>query len=210
MAEIKKHTHKAALAVFRHNCRKYKNPSNKDIEPSRSGLNIDLMPAPLRLNVSGKKAHNPTPEERYKKRLSELYVYSRADVKTVCSCLITKPMGLQPEQEIPFFRECYKFLAARYGENNIVQAVVHMDETSPHVHVCFIPAVPDKKRGGEKVCASEAITREELRAFHPALQEHLKMAGIQARVQTGITKKQGGNRRVDQLKRDRKEVTYER
>jgi hypothetical protein len=214
MAEVKKHTHRAALAIFRHNDRKTKNPGNPEIDPTRTFNNVDLMPSPLRLNVNGKQAPKPTAAERYKKRLAELHTYGRADVKTLITWVITKPKGLPAEQEALFFRECYKFLTARYGGErnaNTIQAVIHMDETTPHLHFAFIPAVEDKKRTGEKVCSSAVINRAELRAFHPALQEHLNNAGIKARVQTGITKRQGGNRSIKTMKMERERtVEYER
>ena len=41
--------------------------------------------------------------------------------------------------------DVYKFMANRYGEENIVAFVVHMDETAPHVHCTLVP-VNDKGR----------------------------------------------------------------
>lgn len=95
-------------------------------------------------------------------------------------------------------------MAERYGEANCIQSIVHQDESGqPHLHYCFIPVVPDLKHGGEKICANDVLNREELRSFHPDLQKHLQKNGIDAKVLTGITKAQGGNMSVQQLKRSR-------
>ena len=45
------------------------------------------------------------------------------------------------------------------------------------------------------------MIRRELRNFHPDLQHYLNEHGLEdARVMTGVTKRQGGNRTVAQLK----------
>ena len=82
--------------------------------------------------------------------------------------------------------------------------VVHNDEGGqPHLHCCFIPVVPDRKHGGEKICANDVLTRKELRNFHPELKKYLKNNGIDANINSGITRQQGGNRTVKELKEGR-------
>ena len=43
--------------------------------------------------------------------------------------------GLSRVEQYNFFSDCYKFFAERYGEENIIAAVVHNDETTPHMHL---------------------------------------------------------------------------
>ena len=52
----------------------------------------------------------------------------------------------------------------------------------------------------EKVCAKAVITKRDLTTFHEDLQSHLNLKGIPAKVKTGITKKNGGNKTVEELK----------
>lgn len=201
MGSVSKHTHKATANILRHNAREINNPANKDIDSARSHLNSNLTP--MRASMTDNKFRIFTPYAYYKKRLSELYIYARSDVKTLCSWVCTAPRDLQEDQEERFFLETFKFVVQRYGEINIVQAIVHRDESRQgrnHLHICFIPAVPDKKHGGEKVCANDVLTKRELQTFHPAWQAHLTEAGIDARVISGVTKLNGGNRTVKQLK----------
>ena len=78
------------------------------------------------------------------------------------------------------------------------------------MHFCFIPVVEDKKHEqGEKVCANAVLDRRELRNFHPDLQKFLDENGLEdAHVMSGVTKRQGGNRTVAELKAERT-VEYE-
>jgi hypothetical protein len=197
IASVKKFTENDVSAILAHNERSIHTPSNLDIQPELSSLNYHLEPVrPLSCY------------DYFKKRKSELYSFQRKDVKVMAGWIITAPRELPAEQQKAFFRTAYQFLADRYGSENIVQAVVHCDEAGqPHLHCCFIPVVPDSKHAqGFKICASEVLNRQELRNFHPALQKALLDAGIQAKVQTGITRKNGRNYSVAELKQ--KELQY--
>lgn len=55
----------------------------------------------------------------------------------------------------------------------------------------------------EKVCANERLNKKELQTFHQDLQRHLTKRGLKVNVNSGITKKQGGNMTVEQLKAQR-------
>lgn len=41
--------------------------------------------------------------------------------------------------------DCYNFLARKYGAENIIDFVVHLDETNPHGHVSLVPLTRDGK-----------------------------------------------------------------
>lgn len=193
MASSAKFTEKAVVNQLRHIERQIKNPSNKDIDAGKVDMDYFLSPQREISSYS-----------YYKQRKEELYVYNRADVVHMVGWVITAPRDLAKGDEDNFFKECYKFLENRYGEKNVVSAVVHKDEDGqPHLHYCFMPVVPDKKHGGEKLCVNEVLTPRELTNFHPALQKHLRENGINANVMTGITKAQGGNRTVREMKNER-------
>lgn len=44
-------------------------------------------------------------------------------------------------------RDNYRFFAEKFGEDNIISFVVHLDETTPHAHVLAIPTALKKQRG---------------------------------------------------------------
>lgn len=195
MASVEKFTAHAVVNQLRHVERRIANPSNKDINLEKKHLNYSLSPD------RGMSSY-----DYFKERKSQLYCYGRDDLKVMAGWIVTAPKDLPSEQYEAFFQATHNFLIERYGESNCIQSIVHSDESGqPHLHYCFIPAVPDKKHGGEKICANDVINPKELRNFHPALQRYLKSKGIDANIQTGITKSQGGNKSVREMKEERKQ-----
>ena len=192
MASVKKVTESAVVNQLRHIERTIAHPENMDIEKDRTVQNYSLLP---QREISS--------YEYYRQRKSELYCYNRADVKVMAGWIVTAPKDLPMSEMEKFFNVTYEFLSERYGEKNCVQAVVHNDEGGqPHIHFLFIPAAADKKHGGEKICANDVLNKAELRNFHSALQKYLLDHGVQANILTGITKTQGGNRTVRELKQE--------
>lgn len=55
----------------------------------------------------------------------------------------------------------------------------------------------------ERLSAREVLNKEELQTFHKDLQKFLDKKGIPANINSGITKEQGGNMTVEQLKMQR-------
>lgn len=192
MASVKKFTESAVVNQLGHIERTIAHPENMDIEKDRTVQNYSLLP---QREISS--------YEYYRQRKSELYCYNRADVKVMAGWIVTAPKDLPMSEMEKFFNVTYEFLAERYGEKNCVQAVVHNDEGGQsHIHFLFIPAAADKKHGGEKICANDVLNKAELRNFHSALQKYLLDHGVQANILTGITKAQGGNRTVRELKQE--------
>lgn len=191
MASVTKFEAGAVCAQLRHNSRAVANPSNPDIDPERSHLNVSLL-----------EPRSVSDYDYFLQRKAELYCYNRKDVKVAAAWIVTAPEDLRPDQELQFFQETSAFLQERYGRENAIQSKVHYDEGGrPHLHYVFIPVVPDLKHGGEKICANDVLNPQELRCFHPALQKYLADAGIKCSVLTGITREIGGSVSVKDLKR---------
>lgn len=55
-----------------------------------------------------------------------------------------------------YFRQCVDWLANRYGRANILSAVTHLDEATPHTHVLINPFI-EGKRAGSKLVAAAAL-----------------------------------------------------
>ena len=78
-------------------------------------------------------------------RVKELGCRTKKDTVLMCSMLVSaspdffKGMPLELVKE--YFAMCYRFFAERYGEENIISAVVHLDETTPHMHLNLIPVL---------------------------------------------------------------------
>ena len=193
LAHIEGFTKGAVVNELRHNERLIKNPSNKDIDPTRSHLDYSVL-----------EQRDISSYDYFLQRKSQLYCYNRPNVNVLAGWIVTAPVDLAPEQESLFFEKTSEFLQERYGPENAIQSIVHYDEKEigrPHLHHLFIPVVPDLKHGGEKICYNDLITRQELRCFHPALQKYLDGAGIDCNVMNGITREIGGSISVEDLKK---------
>lgn len=186
MAHILKFKAHEASGILVHNTRTGHTPehthSNEQIDPARTHLNYELQDG----------AGYP----RYKARLTELHCMQRADVTTFDSLVVTLPKDVEKGDERAFFESCYAFAKQDYGENNIVNATVHMDETTPHIHIGFIPVVHGKRRNGEpcdKVRHSSLITQSYLKQMHPRLSNYVeKDLGYKVEILNGATL--GGNK----------------
>ena len=66
--------------------------------------------------------------------------------------------SLHPWETRDFFTDCYEFFTKRYGEENIISAVVHQDETTPHMHLNLIPITTDGR-----LCSKELFNKQRLR-----------------------------------------------
>lgn len=61
------------------------------------------------------------------------------------------------EQQKQFFADCTDFFSERYGKENVVSAVVHLDESTPHLHFNLMPVADGR------LCAKELFDRAALR-----------------------------------------------
>ncbi|QEA58137.1 mobilization protein (plasmid) [Weissella hellenica] len=165
MAHLKKNTRGAVPGLAVHFERKTDHHTNKKIDVSKSYLNQDLM------------ADGSDMLSRFNARLNDVYCMKRDDVKALATWIVTLPEEFTEtsyEQQSAFFEATTNFLNDRYGQENAVAAVVHYDETTPHLHFAFVPVVFDAKKARDKVSAKEVLTRHDLQTFHEDLDQHLK------------------------------------
>lgn len=165
---------------------------NQEIDHSKTYLNYNLAP----------EHKGMTDYEFMKKRCEEFKILKRKDVNWLVSWVITMPSDYTGNKAL-FFREAYNFMENRYGKDNVVSAYVHLDETSPHMHFCFVPVIFDKKKQEYKVNAKQCINRVELKQIHPEMQEYLETK-LQTKVNilNGATAE--GNKTINQLKKEEK------
>lgn len=107
--------------------------SNPQVDSSRTHLNYHII-LPTKSYM-----------EIINERLSELELKRkiRSDAILMNSFIVTSDgeffKGLRPWEQREFFRDCAEFFSDKYGEENMISAIVHMDETTPHMHLNFIP-----------------------------------------------------------------------
>lgn len=140
--------------IYRHNERRNKNYSNKNINPELSHLNYSLKDC----------------KHSYEKEfdlIKEKYNL-KGQIKTVsniaCEYIITSDKeyfnSIGIDETKRYFETAYKFVCEykNLGEQYILSAKVHMDEETPHMHLVFIPVVHTKDKKGnciDKIACSE-------------------------------------------------------
>ena len=74
--------------------------------------------------------------------------------------------SLPPEEQKAYFSEALGFLAERVGKQNILSAVVHMDEKTPHMHLSFCPITPEGKLSAKAFLGNQKSLSEWQTAYH--------------------------------------------
>jgi len=140
---------------------KEKYASNPDIDPSRTHLNFHLI----------------KPERKYRaeseKQISEAGCRTRSDSVRVVEALITATpeffKGKKRAEIKEFFNEALEFIKQNQASETIISAVVHLDEKSPHMHLCFVPLTEDKR-----LCAKEILgNKKKLTQWQDKYWEHM-------------------------------------
>ena len=84
----------------------------------------------------------------------------RKDAVLMCSFVIGSDREffgkLSSSEQQQFFVDCTRFFEERYGEDNIVSAIVHMDETTPHLHLNLIP-IADRRLSAKTLFDRKAL-----------------------------------------------------
>jgi hypothetical protein len=179
---------------------------------NRSGIyrneNVNVEKSSLDYNLAPDRGSYKQVLQYLMEKQEEISPRQRKDGVRMLDWVVTMPTTIPSSREEDFFLATYAFLVERYGrksgmgEGVVLSAYVHKDETQSHLHFSFMPVI---ERDGKKAfCAKELINRDELNSFHPDLEKYLVERGIcnQGDICTGITKAQGGNRSVHQLKRE--------
>ena len=137
-----------------HNDRKAKNHSNKEIDISKTHLNYYLKQNELNYVKEFDKL-----KEKY-----DLKGQIRSNSIIICEMIFTSDTDffnkIGKEETKRYFEESYKFICyyKNLGEKNIISAVVHLDEGTPHMHLVYVPVIHTKDKDGneiDKVCCRE-------------------------------------------------------
>lgn len=79
-----------------------------------------------------------------------------------------------------YFSDCLGFMENRYGRENILGAIIHYDETTPHMHVTWVPIVKDEKsKTGEKLCYKALSGASQLRQLQTDFNEFVRSRGYE-------------------------------
>lgn len=120
-----------------HNERKTKAHSNLDIDTSKSNLNYSLV-------------HCDDYVKKIDEELEKRYTGNKAIRKDAVICsevVFTSDLEffqkIGKEREKIFFEKSLKFIEEKFGKENVISAKIHKDETTPHMHLIFVPLHQD-------------------------------------------------------------------
>ena len=126
---------------------KEKYASNPDIDTARSNLNFHLV----------------APERKYRaeseKQIAEAGCRTRSDSVRVVEALVTASpeffKGKKKAEVKAYFTEALDFIQKYQSKETIISAVVHMDEKTPHMHLCFVPLTEDKRLSAKEIVGNK-------------------------------------------------------
>lgn len=144
----------AVGGIQSHNNREHEPKTNPDVDMSRSEDNYDLISC-------------DNYKRSIKEKLSNLVESSRAvrkDAVVVCNFIVTSDNetmnALGADRQREFFQDSVKWFSDRYGADRVLNATVHMDETTPHLHIGVMPITQDGR-----LSAKAIFTKTEMKAI---------------------------------------------
>ena len=158
-----KHSGSAAGIEAHHERMKENYRSNPDIHTSRSERNIHIITPNARYNREI-KSRIVTAKERNPKLV--LKSNSVRFVDTLIAASPTYFFGMTDESIKKFFVTALRFFQEKVSEKNIISAVIHMDEKTPHMHLVFVPLTEDDRLSAKDIIGGPAGCRKWQDDFH--------------------------------------------
>lgn len=126
---------------------KGKYASNPDVDISRSKYNFHLI----------------EPERKYRaeaeRQIKEAGCRTRSDSVRVVEALVTATpeffQGKKKSEIRAYFQEALAFIQQNQAPKTIISAVVHMDEKTPHMHLCFVPLTEDGRLSAKDIMGNK-------------------------------------------------------
>ena len=169
----------AIRGIQSHNRRERESHSNPDIDYSRSAGNYDLYES-----ASG----NYT--QAIQNRIDDLLMVKavRKDAVHMCGLIVSSDKSfftrIGKNETRRFFEEAAAYLTDFVGKENVISAMVHMDEKTPHMHFLHVPVTPDGR-----LSANSIYTRASLKKLQTELPGYLQSRGFD--IQRGVEQKPG-------------------
>ena len=177
--------------AYKHNERVFETHSNKDIDPSRSPLNYELTD----------RDHSVSYEKQIKDYVNENKISNRAIRKDAVLCdewIITSDKSffekLSEGETREFFETAKNYFAENYGEDNIAYASVHLDESTPHMHMGVVPFQDGK------LSSKAMFDKEELKKIQEDLPKYMNEHGFE--LERGELNSEAKHKTVAEFKKD--------
>ena len=149
---------KAQYAILRF--AKYKGPTISRIEAHNERTKEFYASNPdIKTEMSEYNFHLVVPKGKYRAEadgmIREAGCKARKDSVRMVETLITASpeffAGKKPGEVRAFFEYALEFLKTKQAAETIVSAVVHVDEKTPHMHLCFVPITADGRLSAKDI-----------------------------------------------------------
>ncbi|EDW5948325.1 recombinase [Salmonella enterica subsp. enterica serovar Enteritidis] len=152
---------------------------NDDIDLERTKNNYDLVESEKNLYQRVKQRVDELKENGSRVQKNSVVMYS--NILTVPQEQAEK-WGEQKTDD--YFKACYEFFCKEFGKENVVSGKIHKDETTPHMHLHFVPV--NIENG--KLQARVAMNKAKINYIHDALPKFLQERGFDVVRASGKTK----------------------
>ena len=171
-------TRDEAKGRYVHNERKTRGHTNKDIDQERTHLNYYFK----KNELSYIKEFDKLRKE------NDLKGHIKSNSIIMCEMIFTSDKeffdNIGEEETKRYFEESYKFVCnyKNLGEKYIVSAAVHLDETTPHMHLVYIPVIHTKDKESkdiDKICCRDFWKgRDSYRQLQNAFHKYITSKGF--------------------------------
>lgn len=158
----------AIRGIQSHNRRERESHSNPDIDYARSAANYELH-----------EAASDNYAQAIQNRIDDLLLVKavRKDAVHLCGLIVSSDKSfftrIGKDETRRFFKEAAACLTDFVGKENVISAMVHMDEKTPHMHFLHVPVTPDGRLNANKI-----YTRQSLRKLQSGLPAYLQSRGF--------------------------------
>ena len=153
---------KAQYAILRF--AKYKGPTVSRIEAHNERTKENYASNPdIKTELSKHNFHSVVPDRKYRdisnRIIREVGCRVRKDSVTAVEVLITASPEFfekKSRKEIrEFFDYAVEFMKSKQDPETYISAVVHVDEKTPHMHLCFVPITPDGRLSAKEIIGNK-------------------------------------------------------
>ena len=169
----------AIRGIQSHNRRERESHSNPDIDYNRSAGNYDLH-----------ESASDNYAQAIQNRIDDLLMVKavRKDAVHMCGLIVSSDKSfftrMGKVETRRFFEEAAAYLTDFVGKENVISAMVHMDEKTPHMHFLHVPVTQDGR-----LSANSIYTRASLKKLQTELPSYLQSRGFD--IQRGVEQKPG-------------------
>ena len=173
----------AIRGIQSHNRRERESHSNPDIDYSRSAGNYDLH-----------ESASDNYAQAIQNRIDDLLMVKavRKDAVHLCGLIVSSDKSfftrIGKDETRRFFEEAAAYLTDFVGKENVISAMVHMDEKTPHMHFLHVPVTQDGR-----LSANSIYTRTSLKKLQTELPSYLQSRGFE--IQRGVEQKPGSTKK---------------